>query len=73
MVNTLFSEVSLKRRRHAVHAHPIYNFLHKYYQYSSEELLLYSPGMGVTLKDVQEKHLNHFQGKKGKGKQHRSD
>jgi len=31
---------------------PIYNFLHTYYRYSAEELMVYSPGPLVALEDV---------------------
>lgn len=40
---------SLKVQRHAVREHPIYNFLHRYYRYSTSDLLAYSPGLNVTL------------------------
>ena len=40
---------SLKTRMHAVASHPIYNFLHKYYRYSQEELKRYSPGLDTQL------------------------
>ena len=48
---------SLKSRMHSVANHPVYNFLHTYYRYSTDELLLYSPGMDVTLLGAtKEKH-----------------
>ncbi len=37
------------RRKHMVHTHPIYNFLHRYYRYSTQDLLAYSPGMGIMM------------------------
>ena len=40
-----------KTRFHAVHVHPIYNFLHSYYRYSITELKLYSPGVGNYIFD----------------------
>ena len=36
---------TIKERMHAVHSHPIYNFLHTYYRYSAMELKMYSPGI----------------------------
>jgi hypothetical protein len=42
------SKTSLKDRMHAVSSHPIYNFLHSYYRYSSAELKLYSPGINIV-------------------------
>lgn len=44
---------TLTHSRHLVHDHPIYNFLHRYYRYSKEDLRRYSPGMYVYLKDFQ--------------------
>lgn len=43
---------SLKERRYEVKFNPIFNFLHTYYRYSSEELMTYSPGPFVNLEDV---------------------
>jgi hypothetical protein len=43
---------SLKFRSHAVSNHPIYNFLHSYYSYSTEEIKTYSPGMGYALSNT---------------------
>lgn len=40
---------SIKNRQHASNTHPIYNFLHKYYRYNTEDMLKYSPGMDVVL------------------------
>lgn len=45
---------SQRGRRHAVAQNPLYNFLHRYYRYSSEEIMKYSPGMGCGLLGVQE-------------------
>lgn len=39
----------LKTRQHATKEHPIYNFLHRYYRYSVNDVLKYSPGIGVSL------------------------
>lgn len=66
MVNLLYpvgkSGNSLKERQHLVHNHPIYNFLHTYYRYSTDSLLKYSPGLlmvsnrlvGATQSDLDE-------------------
>lgn len=43
------SNVSMKRRKHLVAQHPIYNFLHTYYRYSTQDLLYYSPGLDVEM------------------------
>jgi hypothetical protein len=42
-------ENALWARSHQVADHPIYNFLHNYYQYSVEDLRKYSPGIGIVL------------------------
>lgn len=39
-------------RKHAVWEHPLYNFLHRYYKYSNDEICRYSPGVGVALNGV---------------------
>lgn len=43
----------IRERVHAVAAHPIYNFLHRYYRYSVSDLLAYSPGSGIRLANVE--------------------
>lgn len=60
------SKAALKERQHLVHEHPIFNFLHTYYRYSSESIMKWSPGVasvdclestiieGVTQADVDE-------------------
>ena len=40
---------NMKLRQHLVHSHPIYNFLHRYYRYSVEELYRYSPGYDTPM------------------------
>lgn len=56
----------LKERQHLVNTHPIYNFLHKYYQYSTNSLMKWSPGLdspiteGVTQADVDEGLLHNL-------------
>ena len=64
----LMNTNTLRERRHAVNSHPIYNFLHTYYRYSSEELLLYSPGIGVGLKDVMHDNIKPLRTSNGKQK-----
>jgi hypothetical protein len=44
------SAASLLARRQSVKTHPIYNFFHTYYKFSSSSLLRYSPGANVLLK-----------------------
>lgn len=39
----------LKERMHRVAKHPLYNFLHRYYRYTVDDLLRYSSGLGVKL------------------------
>ena len=48
-------------RSHAVADHPIYNFIHNYYQFSPLELRTYSPGLHYNLEGVQSNdfHLIH--------------
>ena len=46
---------SEKERLHAVHEHPIYNFIHKYYSYSLKQIRFYSPGRNVLLQEVHKK------------------
>eukprot|EP01038_Epipyxis_sp_PR26KG_P014062 gene14062-18865_t len=41
-----------KERMHKVSKHPIYNFLHRYYSYSFQELRTYSPGLNILLEDA---------------------
>ena len=43
---------SYKLRIHGVSKHPIYNFLHTYYQYSFKAIELYSPGINIILQDA---------------------
>ena len=45
---------SLKARTHLVNQHPIYNFLHTYYRYSTQNVKKYSPGLGVMLSNSNE-------------------
>lgn len=50
MVNLLYPPAkTFTRRKHMVHRHPIYNFLHRYYRYSTQDLLAYSPGIETYL------------------------
>jgi hypothetical protein len=39
----------LRARSHHIQEHPVYNFLHNYYQYSTHDLRKFSPGLGVYL------------------------
>jgi hypothetical protein len=39
----------LKTRQHSITHDPVYNFLNKYYRYSANELMKFSPGYGVVL------------------------
>lgn len=39
----------LNIRTHLVYDNPVYNFLHSYYRYSTQDLKKYSPGLSVTL------------------------
>jgi hypothetical protein len=54
--------VSLKERRHMVHAHPIYNFLHTYYRYAADSLMVCSPGIDQAFIEVspadRKRHFN---------------
>jgi hypothetical protein len=50
----------LKPRQHLVHEHPVYNFLHRYYRYSTSDLLKYSPGIRVNLKISKEKNIHRY-------------
>jgi hypothetical protein len=63
---------TVKSRSHSVKMHPIYNFLHTYYRYSTKEITAYSPGLGVVLeresleegavlckRHLQEKYVQH--------------
>ena len=43
------ADKKLRRRSHLVSEHPIYSFLHNYYQYSVCKLKYYSPGVGAVL------------------------
>lgn len=42
--------VSLKARTHLVKQHPIYNFIHTYYRYSTQNVKKYSPGLDIVMK-----------------------
>lgn len=52
----LWSEMTPERlhklRTHQVSNHPIYNFLHNYYQYSALQLCKYSPGLDVSMEGI---------------------
>jgi len=52
---TTTTSSSLRARTHAVRHHPVYNFLHTYYRYSAEELMLFSAGIDVPLELVEAK------------------
>lgn len=41
---------SLKARTHLVKQHPIYNFIHTYYRYSTQNVKKYSPGLEILMK-----------------------
>lgn len=43
---------NMKVRVHQVRQHPIYNFLHTYYRYSTKSIKMYSPGLGITMEAV---------------------
>jgi len=43
----------MKNRMHAVQKHPVFNFIHSYYQFSGMELKTYSPGLGIFLEDFE--------------------
>lgn len=43
---------TVKSRSHLVKQHPIYNFLHTYYRYSTKNIKKYSPGLGILMEDV---------------------
>jgi hypothetical protein len=51
---------TVKSRSHLVKQHPIYNFLHTYYRYSTKNIKKYSPGLGILMEDVtaDEDYLN---------------
>jgi hypothetical protein len=53
---------SLKERTHLVKQHPIYNFIHTYYRYSTQNVKKYSPGLDIVMKvidiDDDRSHLN---------------
>lgn len=51
---------TVKSRSHLVKQHPIYNFLHTYYRYSTKNIKKYSPGLGILMVDVaaDEEYLN---------------
>ena len=48
---------SMKVRLHQVKQHPIYNFLHTYYRYSTKNIKKYSPGLGVIMETVPDNEL----------------
>lgn len=48
---------SMKVRVHQVRQHPIYNFLHTYYRYSTKSIKKYSPGLGVIMEAVPDSAL----------------
>ena len=55
--------VTLKKSKlHAVSTNVVFNFLHKYYSFSAERLLRYSPGVGVGLEDIK---IDRDTGKRG--------
>lgn len=43
---------SMKVRLHQVRQHPIYNFLHTYYRYSTKSIKKYSPGIGIMMETM---------------------
>lgn len=43
---------NIKARTHLVKQHPIYNFLHTYYRYSTKSIKRYSPGLGIMMEGV---------------------
>ena len=43
---------NIKTRTHLVKQHPIYNFLHTYYRYSTKSIKRYSPGLGIVMEGV---------------------
>jgi hypothetical protein len=43
---------TVKSRSHLVKQHPIYNFLHTYYRYSTKNIKKYSPGLGILMENV---------------------
>ena len=49
---------SLKARTHLVKQHPIYNFLHTYYRYSTSNVKKYSPGLGILLNNCNEEDIS---------------
>ena len=48
---------SLKARTHLVKQHPIYNFIHTYYRYSTQNIKKYSPGLGIMLTDFDQENI----------------
>eukprot|EP01041_Mallomonas_annulata_P005090 gene5090-10186_t len=53
-----------KQRHHLIATHPIYNFMHRYYRFSANDLKKYSPGLGVTFEtpistDTSDSNLFH--------------
>ena len=48
---------NMKVRVHQVRQHPIYNFLHTYYRYSTKSIKKYSPGLGVMMEAVPDRAL----------------
>lgn len=48
---------NMKVRVHQVRQHPIYNFLHTYYRYSTKSIKKYSPGLGIKMEAVPSSEL----------------
>eukprot|EP01031_Cornospumella_fuschlensis_P040905 gene40905-49895_t len=53
------SDGNWRRRQHLVKDHPIYNFLHRYYRYTTDDLLKYSPGLEVALAGIDPRKPAH--------------
>mmetsp|Transcript_21286 Transcript_21286/g.35650 ORF Transcript_21286/g.35650 Transcript_21286/m.35650 type:complete len:359 (-) Transcript_21286:20-1096(-) len=50
----------LKHRMHSVYKHPVYNFLHTYYRYSTRDIKKYSPGISIGLMNTNKKENKEF-------------
>lgn len=48
---------SRSQRQHSIRDNPLYNFLHRYYKFSREEILRYSPGVGYGLEGVSKRDI----------------
>eukprot|EP01039_Chlorochromonas_danica_P002700 gene2699-2950_t len=48
---------SKNQRQHSIRDNPLYNFLHRYYKFSREEILRYSPGLGYGLEGVSQRDI----------------